>query len=121
LFLSPSILGEAPSLAGDDCEGVSGGCLRIGVQNNLVYGRITDSPVPLAEELRDRVSRTKEQVQITDIVKVETKPELRKKSNSISIKLHSSWYHSLCTRASRPRPPIKAYLSWGKSFYVLLV
>lgn len=58
-------------------------------------------------------------MQITDIVKAETKLGLRKESNSISIKLHSSWYHSLCTSASRPKPPIKAYLSWGKSFYTL--
>jgi len=39
------------------------------------------------------------------------------KSNSISIKLQGGWYYSLCTSASRPRPPIKAYFNWGKSFY----
>ena len=49
----------------------------------------------------------------------EMRPELGEESNSISTKLGSGWYHSLCMSASRPRPPIKAYLSWGKSFYGL--
>ena len=52
-------------------------------------------------------------------VKAERKLKLGEESNSISIELQGGWYHSLCTSASRPRPPIKAYFSWGKSFYEL--
>jgi len=46
--------------------------------------------------------------------------EFGKKDDGISIALHSWRYYSLCTSASRPRPPIKAYLSWGKSFMAMV-
>jgi hypothetical protein len=89
------------------------------VQSDPADKRIMDSPALLVGDIWVRESMTRERTQIMDIIKAEMKLEPGKGSNSISIKLHGSWYHSLCTSASRPRPPIKAYFNWGKSFYEL--